>query len=373
MTEKDGLTYRKLIDACHILQDWRDPKTGFGREEMFIGTMITYFPLHCESELAYLRRDWARFGILWSSTPLSGYMYERAPTVMKDDERLLRGLQDQDHIEYTRTTFGSNGNQPTVHAWPMSLLYQPLEEIRDYFGDDVGLYFIWLGHYAKSLFVMSMFGTVVMIAQPLMKVDGKSGPDQNPLTLVYSLYVGIWSILFLETWRRRESELRFLWGTEGLAEVDEPRRQFMGVLEVNPDTGRQRFVVKSEFDQFMKRVVATFCVFVLILLTAAAATFAYLVRYVELDEETAVTVQAAGSAGGDTMHAMVHAMIMQRSWEIVSAALNLIIIVVFGVVFEGIAEKLNDYENHRTEAEYANALITKNFLFQFVNNCTLLP
>ena len=37
------------------------------------------------------------------------------------------------------------------------------------------------------------------------------------------------------------------------------------------------------------------------------------------------------------------------------------IIVVFGVVFEGIAFKLNSYENHRTEAEFADALIAKNF------------
>ena len=35
------------------------------------------------------------------------------------------------------------------------------------------------------------------------------GIDSNPLTLPYSIYAGIWSISFLETWKRRENELKF--------------------------------------------------------------------------------------------------------------------------------------------------------------------
>ena len=41
-------------------------------------------------------------------------------------------------------TFGSDVNTPTIYNWPKLLFYQPLEEIRDYFGDDVGLFFCWL-------------------------------------------------------------------------------------------------------------------------------------------------------------------------------------------------------------------------------------
>eukprot|EP01047_Picozoa_sp_COSAG01_P002892 COSAG01_NODE_81_length_27820_cov_22.659753_8_plen_958_part_00 len=373
LTEKDGLTFRRLIDVCHVLEQWRNQEVGPGRNESFVRTLHSCFPLHCESELDYLRRDWARFGLLWVAS-ITGFNPEGQPQELGADERRELGLSPADPPDYTKTTFGSDANFAVVHTWPLSLVYQPLEEIRDYFGDDVGLYFSWLGHYSKALVVMATFGTIVMVAQPLIAVDGKSGPDQNPLTLVYSVYVGLWSIVFLEQWRRRESELRFLWGSEGLSEIDEPRREFQGVLEVNPDTGRQRFVVKSSFEQFQKRIAATFVVMIMILITASAATIAYLIRYYDSDEASETEDMGTDNDGSETglSFEMMSALLLNKKWEVFSAALNLFIIVIFGVIFEGIAVKLNNHENHRTEAEYANALIMKNFLFQFVNNYFVL-
>lgn len=51
-------------------------------------------------------------------------------------------------------------------------------------------------------------------------------------------------------------------------------------------------------------------------------------------------------------------------FQIFSSALNLIIIVSYGAIFEFIAEKINDWENYRTDAEYDNGIVIKNFLFQ---------
>ena len=42
----------------------------------------------------------------------------------------------------------------------------------------------------------------------------------NPLTFSYSIYVGLWSISFLEAWHRRENELRFTWGTQDLSSIE---------------------------------------------------------------------------------------------------------------------------------------------------------
>ena len=43
--------------------------------------------------------------------------------------------------------------------------------------------------------------------------------------------------------------------------------------------------------------------------------------------------------------------------ELASAFLGLFVIIVCGAIFDGIAMKLNDYENHRTQDEYDDALI----------------
>jgi hypothetical protein len=59
---------------------------GPGREEEFIGTLLSYFPLDTESELNYLRRDWSHFGLLWTRQ-IVGYDCETAPEQMDEGER----------------------------------------------------------------------------------------------------------------------------------------------------------------------------------------------------------------------------------------------------------------------------------------------
>ena len=78
-----------------------------------------------------------------------------------------------------KNTFGSDMNTPHEHTIPWSWFYQPIEEIRDYFGDDVALYFSWLGLYTSSLFLIAIVGCGVMILQPLY-----GGVDRNPMTQV---------------------------------------------------------------------------------------------------------------------------------------------------------------------------------------------
>ena len=54
------------------------------------------------------------------------------------------------------------------------------------------------------------------------------GIDENPTTLAYSIYLALWSVTFLNSWSRRENELKFLWGSEGYETVEKPRPQFKG-------------------------------------------------------------------------------------------------------------------------------------------------
>jgi len=63
---------------------------------------------------------------------------------------------------------------------------------------------------------------------------------------------------------------------------------------------------------------------------------------------------------------------VEQSALMVSSALNAIQIQVFNVFYGWCAVKLNDYENHRTQSDYENALIGKSFIFKFVNSYNTL-
>lgn len=48
--------------------------------------------------------------------------------------------------------------------------------------------------------------------------------------------------------------------------------------------------------------------------------------------------------------------------------MNSVVIVSLNLIYQNIAIFLNDYENHRTDTEYEDYLISKIFLFQMVNS-----
>lgn len=355
-------SYNLIIDVCRVLEAWTET---VGREEQFVGSLRDSFPAHDEDELAYLSRDWARFGILFYSR-LVGFEPERDLQYT-----VVAGEVQTKNQFFENNTFGSEANTPRVYTWPGLLFYQPLEEIHDYFGDDVGLYFAWLDKYTRALFLMSFYGTFVMAKQLMYH----NGPDENPLTLIYSIYVGAWSILFLQAWNRREEELRFLWGLDQREHEDQTRRAFKHgpnvALEINPDTGRQTYVVGNMAKQLTRKLISGICVVCLMLCAVALSTLAILVRYMGEEQinkaQDRFTSHGSDSDGLPDSDHNVHYKYNMSS-ELVSAFLGLFTIIVCGMIFDGVATKLNDYENHRTEDDYDDGLILKTFAFQFLNN-----
>lgn len=343
----DTLTYEHIVDCVAILERWRE---GAGREEIFFGTLTSYFPLHAENELHYLKTEWGNPKVMFRGK-IIGYNPESEP-------REIESADGADGTLMEFNTFGAAKNTRAEHNFPVSLWYQPLEEIRDYFGDDVGLYFSWLGTYTQALLLQSTLGMLVMIYQPIAGAKNPAcdffgcGVAYNPMTIFYSVYVGIWSTIFIESWHRRENELRFLWGTEKLSQIEQPRPSFDGELDTNPETGRQLLVVKSQSVQYLKIIASTLVSVGFILFTIASAVAAQMVRYID---------------PGD-----VEGIIEKKKYELLSAALNLTIIGVYGAVFEALADYLTEWENHRTQSEYDNSRVGKNFLFQFVNNYFVL-
>ncbi len=73
------------------------------------------------------------------------------------------------------------------------------------------------------------------------------------------------------------------------------------------------------------------------------------------------------------LHLKVFADLAGIWWGKTAASVaNAISIMILNNVYGRVAIALNDWENHRTETEYENALILKTFLFQFVNSTLLL-
>jgi anoctamin-10 len=81
---------------------------------------------------------------------------------------------------------------------------QPIDEIYSYFGPKVAIYFAFLGMYSKWLVFPGVLGLILWFIS-----FGPWEPVKPPL---FSMTVIVWSVLFLQFWKRHNAELQARWG-----------------------------------------------------------------------------------------------------------------------------------------------------------------
>jgi len=161
--------------------------------------------------------------------------------------------------------------------WSRWYKYQPLDHIREYFGERIAVYFAWLGFYTGWLLPAAIVGLAVflygmatldqnVIAQEVCTEAAKNitmcplcskccpWPLHNictytkfaylfdhPGTVFYAIFMSFWAVTFLEYWKRKNASLAHQWDCLGFQEEDErPRPEFAAnapYLEKNPITG----------------------------------------------------------------------------------------------------------------------------------------
>eukprot|EP01043_Picozoa_sp_COSAG02_P039593 COSAG02_NODE_3139_length_7297_cov_371.401223_3_plen_1215_part_00 len=420
-----AMKYEEIERAVQVLSEWTSKSPG--KEEAFTGSLTSYFPLHHAGEVAYLRHNWGSFRLL-----LQPVIKGKSP-------------EGRDTENYFRT--------PLSDKHP-SLFWLPIDTIRDYFGDHVGLYAEWLGVYSRSLVYPALSGAMI---QGYQMYQDDVTVDNNMLMIPYSVYLCVWSAMFNVRWLRRQNELQFLWGSENVEQQAPIRAEFKGILVIDEVSGAEEMAYYSLCARVTRLMLSTFVSLLCVLVVIVSAFTATTVRYIDaphpndiycqeylagpdsnlangtldnideiidgilvtrhvdgqqivrsFDNFTAI-VKVEGIdtqedcrswAEGNTteFEALVDGVMVthhvdanmivhttwidgweagttdfdKKKWEYLSAALNTAFIVIFGMLYESIAVMMTDWENHRTQIEYDNQLILKNFGFQFVNNYFVL-
>uniref|UniRef100_A0A3B3CLU0 Anoctamin n=1 Tax=Oryzias melastigma TaxID=30732 RepID=A0A3B3CLU0_ORYME len=220
------------------------------------------------------------------------------------------------------------------------LSLQPLDAIRDYFGEGQALYFGFLEYFTIALLPMAVLGV------PYYLFDWEDY-DKYVLLAVFNL---VWCTVLLEVWKRYSAALAYHWGTLSRKKAfEEPRPGFHGVLGLNPVTGREEPVFPSVSRQL--RIYLVSLPFVLLCL--------YLSLYVMM-----IYFQLEGWVlsvhdEGPTLWTEVLTYIPSVVYAVVIEAMNL--------AYRYAAEFLTEWENHRRESSYQNHLVLKVLVFNFFN------
>eukprot|EP00698_Gefionella_okellyi_P025917 TRINITY_DN9691_c0_g2_i1.p1 TRINITY_DN9691_c0_g2~~TRINITY_DN9691_c0_g2_i1.p1 ORF type:complete len:1870 (-),score=435.08 TRINITY_DN9691_c0_g2_i1:22-5631(-) len=209
-----------------------------------------------------------------------------------------------------------------------------LNDIRNYYGEKIAIYFAWVLFYTKWLFLPAIVGTALWLFQEFTVLT-------NPAVPFYNLLMATWATLFLEFWKRRNAELALLWGTRGAEEEEGQRPQYCGPLRVSKITGElvRHFPHRSR-----------------------------LIRY-------AVTIPLNMILLGIVIAVMIGLQSLRDTvpkghliLSNIPSVLNAVVVVIFDAIYGIVAVKLTEFENHEKQSEYENHLIVKIFLFQFVNS-----
>jgi anoctamin-5 len=253
--------------------------------------------------------------------------------------------------------------QELADTWCRWFKFQPLWKIRNYFGEKLAFYFAWIGLLTNSLVVPSLLGSGVFIfgvtyssSQNVTNVyDWMLSCFDNTATPVFSLIMCVWGTLFLELWKRKHARLQYEWDVGHYDETEPDRPQFYGTAVVEDPVTKLEEVFYPLSRKLAKLTASLLVVFFMILLVLASLVAVIVYRLIF--EHDWLTEERIKSVPGDNFLPTLSA-----------SVLNGISILILKQVYNRLAWKLTDWENHRTQSAYEDSLIVKLFAFHSVNS-----
>lgn len=261
---------------------------------------------------------------------------------------------------------------------------QPVDLIRDYFGEEIAFYFVWTAFFTDELKFPALFGALVFLYQFFTAWHQRyNEPVVVSLTAAFAVYMSIWSSRFALNWKKRERLWRERWGmTERKLYHRQERAAFRFdrfVVDAMNPRRLSRYV--SARDTQKRRMVSALLVMVTLSAIVMAVVFIYLLRFI-IDSLSA-NLSLSGISGfpgipgikgipGLTTSfdpTLDRQILFLKTYETtIISTIQALQIVLFDVLWCSMVRWLTQYENHRYESEYGKSFTGKMFLFRFVNN-----
>jgi len=229
------------------------------------------------------------------------------------------------------------------------MLEPPINEIRDYFGENVALYVSFTSFYTKFLIPMAIFGILHYCLDRFLRFDFIYN------NLLFALYNLVSVTIFLELWKRKSNEHAFYFGTQGKLRHKRPRPAFRGDFQKNPITGREEVVYP--FNKTLKKII-----FVSLPITLICLLIAFILMLLSFETERLMmeylTDQETGIVAEDFFSQVL---------AYLPSVVYSILVLVMNMKYLHLAHYLSEWENHRTQEQFERHVVIKLILFEFVN------
>ena len=229
--------------------------------------------------------------------------------------------------------------------------------IRNFYGETVAYYFVWLADYVRWLLLPASIGLFIFLLSRLIKRENEeSNMAYNIFMIIYCSFIALWATLFLSQWKKKEKIYNYFWGTENYKKLEPDSESFI------PDGNKELiFNVKFPYVNKMKtlfKYFVSYTVLVLMLfITISGVLFWFYLKLLWLN--------AAKDYEGYNEETKFY---YQKAISMAIASANAIQIKILNFIYTKMATALNSWENHQKDYQSTNFLATKLILFDFVNS-----
>ncbi|XP_066524756.1 anoctamin-9 [Hoplias malabaricus] len=263
--------------------------------------------------------------------------------------------------------------------WSACFNGQPITTVRDYFGEKVALYFLWLGWYTFLLIPAAALGVIVFLyglaffkTNPLIHEVCESDTLMCPLcdekckvwqlsdtclyakvsilfdnegTVAFAMFMAVWATVFLEFWKRHRASYVSEWKVFDWCEEEEEL-----ILEIVNDPNCES---KKHSHSYLRSTLVMVLVTLMLLLIIGLAHALVVFRVIASVQFAKPTNWKFLSENSSTVAFML------------GAVLHYVTITVMTRVNRCVAMKLCELENVRSHAAVERSFTVKMFIFQF--------
>mmetsp|Transcript_57017 Transcript_57017/g.114351 ORF Transcript_57017/g.114351 Transcript_57017/m.114351 type:complete len:874 (+) Transcript_57017:119-2740(+) len=222
--------------------------------------------------------------------------------------------------------------------------WQPTQEIRQYLGERVTMYFAFLGFHCRWLLGLGLVGVGVECA--VLVLDDA----EAKVVGFFSVVVAVWASMFCKFWKRRESYLACVWGMSDFEHNEQVRLAFkLQHPKKVPSavTGEFEYRRPAPKAQAKKRLQSSLVMGLAVLLVLAVNVSLYLLKLWMRHSSVSV---------------------LSNNYNTLFSVALAVAISVCNVAFNALAEKLAEFENHRTDTGFRDSKIQKVFFVQVISS-----
>uniref|UniRef100_A0A8C2GC84 Anoctamin n=1 Tax=Cyprinus carpio TaxID=7962 RepID=A0A8C2GC84_CYPCA len=264
--------------------------------------------------------------------------------------------------------------------------YQPVDLIRKYFGEKIGLYFAWLGVYTQLLIPASVVGIIVFFygwatvetnipSQEMCDEDQNftmcplcdracdywhlstacgtaraSHLFDNPATVFFAIFMSLWAAMFLEHWKRRQISLNYSWDLTGMEEEEVHSHTYIRQLK-HIHTGHEKLTWRDRLPGYLINISSILFMFGV----TCSAVFSVIIYRITI---SALMAMSSDPEVKSNVRVTVTA---------TAVIINLVVILILDEIYGMVAAWLTELEIPKTETNFEERLILKAFLLKFMN------